>query len=308
MRNAFADEITRLSAGDSRVVVLSGDIGNRLFNKFKATSGDRFINCGIAEANMMGMASGLAMSGFRPVVYTITPFTTTRCFEQIRVDVCYHNAPVIIVGTGSGLSYAQLGPTHHSCEDIAILRTLPGMTVFCPSDPAEMRRGLCAALKQDGPVYIRLGKKGEPTVTDKNDGFELGRANTLRSGEDVCLISTGTILPVVLAAADRLEEQGVSVRVENFHTVKPLDTDRLKDVFTQYNLIGVVEEHGRIGGLFGAISEWLVLQRPHNTRLLSFAVDDVFLHEVGTQDYARQRFGLTGDNIFNCILEAHKDR
>ena len=145
MRNAFADEITRLGTNDQRVVLLSGDIGNRLFDKFKEQSNGRFLNCSVAEANMMGMAAGMALCGLKPVVYTITPFTTTRCFEQIRVDVCYHEAPVIIVGTGAGLSYAQLGPTHHSVEDIAILRTLPGMTVLCPCDKFELRGALRAA-------------------------------------------------------------------------------------------------------------------------------------------------------------------
>lgn len=306
MRNAFADELTKLAVEDSRVSLLSGDIGNRLFDKFKETSANRFFNCGVAEANMMGMASGLAMSGYRPVVYTITPFTTTRCFEQIRVDVCYHNAPVIIVGTGSGLSYAQLGPTHHSCEDMAILRTLPGMKVFAPCDPMEMRRGLRAALKQDSPIYIRLGKKGEPDLTSHINDFELGRATTLRPGDDVCLIATGTIMPVVLAAADRLVEQGISVRVEDFHTVKPLDTERLGELIQRCPLVAVVEEHGRIGGLFGAISEWTAIHSQQIARLMSFAVDDVFMHEVGSQDYARNKFGLTEENISGRILEALK--
>jgi transketolase len=160
MRNAFADEITELAAIDKRVVLLSGDIGNKLFDNFKKIDKNRFYNCGVAEANMMGVAAGMALSGLRPIIYTITPFTTTRCFEQIRVDVCYHRAPVIIVGTGSGLSYAELGPTHHSLEDMAILRTLPGMCVLAPCDVFELRAALRVALQQDRPVYILIGKKG----------------------------------------------------------------------------------------------------------------------------------------------------
>ena len=209
MRNAFADEITKLSQSDPRVVLMSSDIGNRLFDRYKEAVPGRFFNCGIAEANMMGMAAGMAMSGYRPVVYTITPFTTTRCLEQIRVDVCYHEAPVIIVGTGAGLSYAQLGPTHHSCEDIALLRALPNMTVFCPADSVELRLGLRAALEQDRPVYIRIGKKGEPVLHDGEPPFELGKALTLRDGADVCLIGTGTIMPVLLAAASDLDAAGI---------------------------------------------------------------------------------------------------
>ncbi len=155
MRDAFANEITKLATEDPSVVLLSGDIGNRMFDEYKDKNDGRFFNCGIAEANMMSVASGMALSGLRPVVYTITPFTTTRCLEQIRVGVCYHEAPVIIVGTGSGLCYSTLGPTHHSLEDMAMLRVMPDMVVFAPSDATELRCGLRAALKQNKPIYIR---------------------------------------------------------------------------------------------------------------------------------------------------------
>jgi transketolase len=200
MRNAFADEITQLAAVDKRVVLLSGDIGNKLFDNFKKIDKDRFYNCGVAEANMMGVAAGMALSGLRPIIYTITPFTTTRCFEQIRVDVCYHRAPVIIVGTGSGLSYAELGPTHHSLEDMAILRTLPGMCVLAPCDVFELRAALRVALQQDRPVYIRIGKKGEPNIHPEPPVFAIGKALTLRHGTDVILLGSGTVMSEVLKA------------------------------------------------------------------------------------------------------------
>ena len=217
MRNAFADELTILGDTDRRVVMLSGDIGNRLFDKFKAAHPQRFFNCGVAEQNMMGVAAGMAMSGLRPVVYTITPFATTRCLEQIRTDVCYHQAPVVIVGVGAGLSYAGLGPTHHSCEDIAFLRALPNLKVVCPGDAWEVRGALRAALADDGPVYIRMGKKGEPIVHDRvPDGFAIGKAITIRSGEDACLLSTGNMLPVVLEAADHLATHRLTARVGRF--------------------------------------------------------------------------------------------
>src|SRR5215467_4329085 len=144
MRNAFADELTKLGSEEPCVVMLSGDIGNRLFDKFKDRHPGRFLNCGVAEANMTGVAAGMAMCGLRPVAYTITPFVTTRCLEQIRVDVCYHNLPVTIVGVGAGLSYASLNATHHSCEDVAFLRALPNMSIVCPADPVEVRCSLKA--------------------------------------------------------------------------------------------------------------------------------------------------------------------
>ena len=307
MRNAFADEITSLGARDARVVLLSGDIGNKLFDKFKERAPGRFYNCGVAEANMMGVAAGMALSGLRPVVYTITPFTTTRCFEQIRVDVCYHKAPVIIVGTGSGLSYADLGPTHHSCEDMAILRTLPEMTVMAPGDAMELRAALGAALKHDGPVYIRIGKKGEPQIHARPPSLSLGKALTIQPGKDVCLVSTGVMLSVVMDAAKRLAEQNISARVESFPTVKPLDTQRLGEIFGEFALVAVAEEHGRIGGLGGAVAEWLATQEKPRARLLSFGTADEFMHEVGTTEYARRKWGLTAENIAREVA-AHANR
>jgi len=297
MRNAFADEVTRLGETDPRVVLLSGDIGNKLFDKFKARARGRFFNCGVAEANMMGVAAGMALCGLRPVVYTITPFTTTRCFEQIRVDVCYHKAPVIIVGTGSGLSYADLGPTHHSCEDMAILRTLPGMAVIAPADSTELRLALREALKRDGPVYMRIGKKGEPAIHASDPDFRIGRSITIQAGTDACLISTGVMAPVAMTAARILGERGISTRVESFHTVKPLDEKTLAEVFSGFPVVAVVEEHGRIGGLAGGISEWLAATGSMRASLLSFGTADTFMHEVGSQEYARRKFGLTAENI-----------
>ena len=304
MRNAFADEVTKLGCEDPRVVLLSGDIGNRLFDRFKEHAPDRFFNCGVAEANMMGMAAGLAMSGLRPVVYTITPFTTTRCLEQIRVDACYHKAPVVIVGTGSGLSYAQLGPTHHSCEDLAILRVLPDMTVLAPCDEVETRLLLRAALALDTPVYMRIGKKGEPRVHHDTPQLRIGRAETVRDGDDVCLLSTGTIMPAVLGAAERLHDVGLSARVVSFHTVKPLDDEFLQEVFDRYAVVATVEEHSRLGGLGGSIAEWLADRGPMKARCMTFGTPDAFLHEVGSQAYARHRFGLTAEGIADRVASA----
>lgn len=305
MRNAFADEATKLGIADPRIVLLSGDIGNKLFDKFKDKNEGRFFNCGIAEANMMGVAAGMALSGLRPIIYTITPFTTTRCYEQIRVDACYHNVPVTIVGTGSGLSYAELGPTHHSCEDLAILRVLPNMTVLAPADEVELRQCMRAALKLNGPCYIRIGKKGEEIIPKNDDNFEIGRSITVRAGSDICLIGTGTLMPIVMKAAEALATKGITARVESFHTIKPLDERTLGEVFSCYSVIAVVEEHSRIGGLYGSVAEWLAKQERMKSRLISFGTDDEFMHEVGTQDYARAKYGLTAENITVQVLAAY---
>src|SRR4028118_2411939 len=240
MRNEFAAELSEIAAEDDRVVLLSGDIGNRLFDKYKARFPERFYNCGVAEANMMSVAAGMAMCGLRPITYTITPFTTTRCFEQIRVDVCYHNVPVIIVGVGAGLSYAGNGATHHSCEDIALLRMLPNMTVICAGDAWEVRSAMRACLQQNGPAYIRMGKKGEPLVHQGMPDFEIGKGIVMRRGSDVCLLSTGNLLPNVLQAADELSKQGGSVQVVSFHDRKPLDRELLAQAFSQFWLVATV--------------------------------------------------------------------
>jgi transketolase len=305
MRNAFADELTRLGQADERVVLLSGDIGNKLFDNFKAAAPERFFNCGVAEANLMGVAAGLALSGLRPVAYTITPFITTRCLEQIRVDVCYHEAPVTIVAVGAGLAYASLGPTHHACEDIAFLRALPNMTVVCPGDAFEVRAALRAALQQDGPVYIRMGKKGEPKVHDAVPaGFRLGRGLVLSEGERVCLLSTGNMLPVAVEAGERLSAAGCSARVVSLHTVKPLDEALLADCFARFDVVATLEEHSLIGGLGAAVAEWLADRAPQRARLLRFGTTDGFVKFAGEQDFAREHFGLTAEHVCDRVAEA----
>lgn len=297
MRNAFAAEITALAAQDERVVLLSGDIGNRLFDEYKVRAPGRFFNCGVAEANMISMAAGMAMCGLRPVAYTITPFITTRCLEQIRVDVCYHHVPVIIVGTGSGLSYASLGATHHSCEDIAFLRALPHMTVVCPGDPVEVKHALRAALAYPEPVYLRIGKKGEPAIHKQPPDFVIGKGIVVRPGTDVCLLSTGNMLGVAMRAAEQLEQKELSAQVVSLHTVKPLDKVLLADAFARFAAVVTVEEHSLLGGLSGAVAEWLADRPPQKARLLRVGTDDTFMHETGDQQYARRYFGLTPEAI-----------
>jgi transketolase len=305
MRNAFADELTKLGDEDSRIVMLSGDIGNRLFDKFKANHAARFFNCGVAEANMMGVAAGLAMNGLRPVAYTIAPFVTTRCLEQIRTDVCYHEAPVTIVAVGAGLAYSGLGPTHQACEDIAFLRALPNMVVICPGDAYEVRSALRAAMKQDRPAYIRLGKKGEPLVhRGPLDDFQIGKAITIADGKDVCLLSTGNILPEAIEAAHKLEQQGISAAVVSSHTVKPLDEDCLEQVFDRFALVATLEEHSLIGGFGAAVAEWLVDSRTRPRQFIRFGTPDAFFKKSGEQEYAREELGLTARHIADQIVHA----
>jgi transketolase len=307
MRNAFADELTKLGNEDPRLVMLSGDIGNRLFDKFKDKHPSRFFNCGVAEANMMGVAAGMAMNGLRPVAYTITPFVTTRCLEQIRTDVCYHEAPVTIVAVGAGLAYSGLGPTHHACEDISFLRSIPNMVVICPGDAQEVRAALRAAMQQDRPVYIRMGKKGEPVVhPGKLTDFAIGKAIMISEGSDICLLSTGNMLPEVIEAAHTLQGKGISAQVVSFHTVKPLDEATLKDVFGRFKLVATIEEHSLIGGFGAAVSEWLTDSRTSNQNFIRFGTPDAFFKKSGEQEYARAMLGLSADQIAEKIIHALK--
>ncbi len=302
MRNAFAHEITQLAQQDERIVLLSGDIGNRLFDEFKAKCPGRFHNCGVAEANMIGVAAGLAMNGLRPICYTIAPFITYRCMEQIRVDVCYHHVPVTIVGTGSGLAYASLGGTHHSCEDIGMLRTLPDLVVMAPGDAHEVRGCLRSVLKQSKPAYLRIGKKGEATVHSSVPPIEVGKAVVLTPPGRVTLISTGNMLPTVQAAAALLAAKNISCGVTSLPTVKPLDIAFLQTAFATSQIVATVEEHSVLGGLGGSVAEWQSDQANRGARLLRFGTADEFYHETGEQEHAHEHFGLTPGKIVDRIL------
>ena len=302
MRNAFAKEIVACAERDAGVVLLVGDIGNRLFDPFQARFKERFFNCGVAEANMMSAAAGLALGGFRPVVYTIAPFVTYRCYEQIKIDVCYNGAPVVIVGVGGGLGYAGLGPTHHSLEDVAALRVLPELDVVCPADSYEVALALRDALAAPRPVYLRIGKKGEPLVHESEPAhFKIGEAIVLRRGGDVALIGTGPILHEVLAAADLLKERGVATTVVDLHTVKPLDAKVLRAVATSCKLLVTIEEHSIIGGTGSAVAEWMADENV-SRRLLRLATPDAFFHEAGDTEHARERLGLSAELIASRVM------
>ncbi|HYD48381.1 MAG TPA: transketolase C-terminal domain-containing protein [Terriglobales bacterium] len=308
MRDAFAAELELLAAADPRVVLLSGDIGNRMFDRYKQRFADRFLNCGVAEANMIGVAAGLALGGLRPVVYTIAAFATLRCLEQIRVDVCYHRQPVIIAGVGAGLSYASLGGTHHACEDIAAMRMLPEMNVLCPGDPLEVRAALRCALASDQPTYLRLGKKGEPVVHSAAPAFGLGRAIALQPGRDVALLAVGTLLPNAIAAAEQLQRASLSVALASFPSIKPLDEDYLAEVFATCRVVATIEEHSVVGGAGSAVAEWLARHPGQRARLLTIGTPDRFLHQAGSQEHARRHTGLNAEAIAADVLAAYRAR
>jgi transketolase len=304
MRNAFAQEITKIAHERDDVVLLSGDIGNRLFDKFKEAAPGRFFNCGVAEANMIGVAAGMAASGLRPVCYTIASFLTYRVIEQIRLDLGYHHQKVILVGTGAGLSYASLGSTHHSVEDMGMLRLVPGLAVIAPGDENELRPALRAAFDYPGPVYIRIGKKGEPVVHSSEPDFRIGKAIEVRRGDVAWILSLGNTLPLALEAAQELEAQGIRCGVASMGSLKPLDTEFLAAVFGSAKVIATMEEHSVLGGLGTAAAEWLAAQgNKARAKLITFGTPDEFLHQTSHQPSARAWAGLTSGGVAKRISE-----
>ena len=240
MRNEFAKEITKLALSNSDLILLSGDIGNRLFDTLKQERAEQFVNCGVAEANMIGVACGLGMGGFKPFVYTITPFVTTRCLEQIRVDLAYHEAPVTVVGTGSGLSYASLGPTHHSLEDFAIFKAIPNMSIYAPWDRASLRSCISKCFESHGPNYIRIGKKGEPEITEQNSTLNVSGYHQIGQGGKLGIISVGTIASESLLAQKILEEKKIKNTVYLFQQIKPFPCEAITDVLSKHEKILIV--------------------------------------------------------------------
>ncbi len=298
MRNAFARTMTELAKERNDVCLLSGDIGNKMFDNYKQIAKERFLNCGIAEANMMSMAAGMALSGLRPVVYTIAPFTTTRCLEQIRTGVAYHEAPVVIVGTGSGLSYAELGPSHHSLEDIAILRSIPNMQICAPADSRELEAHLRQAIDEEKPTYIRIGKKGEPDLIGKNEAIRIGKANLIKEGERTIVMGIGPILTEAIKARESLLNEGIKLAVASMGTIKPIDEHFLLDCIKNgYEHWITLEEHSRIGGLGSKITEWIAENEIKNIKITRIGSKDKFLHELGNQEYIRTKMNIDQSSI-----------
>lgn len=302
MRDAFFDALVELARDDERVWALTGDLGIGLFDEFERVAPGRYLNVGIAEQNLVGLAAGLAYAGQVPFAYSIAPFITSRPHDQIRVDVAMANAGVKLVGVGGGLAYGYLGPTHHAIDDLALMRALPNLTVLAPGDPGEVRRATRAAFALDGPVYLRLGKNGERDVIGPDASFVVGRAATLREGSDVTLASTGAILPEVLGAAAALDAGGIQATVLHYSTLKPFDAVALAETAARTGAVVTVEEHSIMGGLGSAAAEALA-ESGVPARLRRVGVPDTFAHAVGSQQHLLRRFGIDAQGIERTALE-----
>jgi transketolase len=299
MRNRFADTFYELGKIDKRLCIIVADISPAgSIAKFRSEFPRRFINTGVAEQIMIGMAAGMAQRGLRPFAYTIATFTLYRPFEMVRDDLCYQNLPVTIVGIGGGVTYSTLGATHHAQEDVAIASTVPNLSVLAPCDPGEAEAATrwCAA-QQQGPVYLRLGKAGEPDLTSRAlDPWQFGKLRRLRSGRDVCILSYGPIMKRALAIADRFEAAGKSAAVVCVHTPKPLDCEGLAHILTSFAHVVVVEECAPNGSVAMRVKE-LAWNIGAACRIDTFTLKDKFIHCYGSHDDILDAHGLGSPQV-----------
>lgn len=295
MRRAFVDTMISLAERDPRIILLTGDLGFHVFDEFIARFGKRYINVGIAEAQMVCAAAGLAMEGFRPFVYSIASFMTGRPFEHIRVSICYPGLPVVVVGAGGGYCYATSGVTHHAPDDLGLMAMLPGMTVTAPGDPNEVKSLLPQLAALDGPSYIRIGKFGEPTY-QSDSPVKLGEARLLRDGEKVAIITTGEMAPITLEAHAELAKEKIHPAVYQFHTIKPIDTAVLNRIAKTVKVILIVEEASPQGGLSNAIMQWGAMAE-NRPRFMRLGPPDAFILGNLRRERLRERFGFDQASI-----------
>ncbi len=301
MKTTFFRTILDLAEQKEAINLVVGDVGFGAIEPFAERFPKRFLNVGIAEQNMIGIAAGMALSGKIVFVYSIANFPTLRCFEQIRNDICYHKLNVKIVTVGGGLAYGPLGASHHATEDIAIMRTLPEMLVVAPGDTLETEMATRLITNYPGPCYLRLGRAGEPQIHQTGLAFNLGKAIKVRNGDHLTLISTGGLLETSLKAAELMALDGIQVRVLSMHTIKPLDIEAVQAAASETNAIVTVEEHSIIGGLGSAVAEVLAEYSGKSISFKRLGLPSSFSTQVGDQQYLRAIYGLTPEGIVKSL-------
>lgn len=305
MRNAFINTILEACLGRDDIFVISGDAGLGVFDTFKEEHPDRFLNLGAAEQNMIGFAAGMAMTGYKVLVYNIIPFVLYRCYEQVRNDICYQELPIILAGIGSGLTYAPQGMTHYSVEDLSLARTLPNLTVLSPIDPIEARLAAGYALSSDRPVYVRLAKRGEPDIhTGKQ--FDINKPQRLVEGNiPVALLCHGSIGEETLNAARMLAEEGIQPHVFSVPMVQPLNREALLHSLRGMQLVVTIEEHYRSCG-FGAILREVVMDSDLRCSLTTLGIPSQFIHEVHDTAGMRKLFKIDAVSIADSVRKLLK--
>ncbi len=291
LRTAFIDTLRELARIDDRIFLLTADMGYSVFETFRDEFPDRFLNTGIAEQNTIGVAAGLASRGKIVFVYSIIPFVTMRCFEQVRLDLAYNFMNVKLVGVGAGLTYGPLGSSHHALEDIAIMRSLPDMTVLCPGDPIETRELIKRSYEYEGPVYIRLGKNGEPKIHPDETRIEIGKSITVLEGNDLALITTSNMLETGKKWVEEWKQDGVNVSLISMPSLKPFDSSTVKNLIDKEIPIITLEEHSVIGGL-GSIISQVIATTGKPVKFQQIGINDKFSHVIGGHEFQRKKFML----------------
>lgn len=300
-RDAFAVTLEGLAEADESVIAVVNDsVGSSKLGRFAERFPSRLINVGIAEQNLIGIAAGLSSSGKRPFASAAACFMTARALEQIKVDLAYSNANVTLCAMSPGVAYGELGPTHHSIEDVAWLRALPNMVVVVPADPLETAQALVAAAEHKGPMFVRVSRMGVPNVHPTDYRFTLGKAFRLREGRDLTIIANGTMLARALAAADALAAEGIAARIVGMPTVRPLDVDEILAAAEETGAIVTVEEHTIYGGLGSAVAEAVVVSHPVPMRIMG--IPGVFA-PTGSAEFLLEHFGLTAEGIRAAALQ-----
>lgn len=299
MRTTFINCLIERARIDQRIFLITSDMGFSILEEFRDEFPDNFLNAGIAEQNAMGVAAGLALSGKIVYVYSITPFVTMRCFEQVRNDIAYMNNNVRIVGVGAGYTYGSAGVTHHSIEDIAIMRVLPNMTICCPGDPIEVRELINQSFDHKGPIYFRLGKSGEKNIHPPNTKIIMGKAAIVTEGKDIAIITTSNMLEDGKCLTDSLTNKSISAKLISMPTIKPLDVPVIQKLITDKIPIITLEEHNIIGGLGSAIAE-VISESGQGIKFKRYGIPDIYTHSIGCQKYLRHECGF--DNIEKDIL------
>ena len=299
-REAYGKALVELGAANEQVVVLDADLAGATMTKhFKAAYPQRFFDCGIAEGNMMGVAAGLATMGYVPFVSSFAMFAAGRAFEQIRNSIAYPRLNVKIGATHGGISVGEDGASHQCCEDFALMRSLPGMTVICPADDVEARAAVRAAYAMQGPVYLRFGRLAVPVFHDEATyHFELGKGEQITEGSDIAIIATGLMVNEARLAAEQLAAEGIHARVINIHTIKPLDEEIVLKAAKECGKVITVEEHSVIGGLGDAVAD--VLMGKVNCKFHKIGVNDRFGQSGKAADVLRE-YGLTADQIAETV-------
>ena len=303
MRNTFAETLYECAKADPRIFIVVADISPAgSMAKFQAEYPQRFINVGVAEQFMIGMAAGLALKGCRPFAYTIATFSLYRPFEMVRDDLGYQNLPVTVVGMGAGVVYSTLGGTHHTQEDMAIAGAIPNMQILAPCDPLEcIDATRHCATQSTGPIYLRIGKVGEPRLTQSAvEPFIFGRLRYLQRGTDVCIVSYGVIMKLAVQVAERLQAAGKSVSIASCHTVKPLDRAGIERALREHRQVIVIEEHAPQGGV-AAQTRQIAWDARAECRLDTFTLKDEFIHNYGSHDDLLAAHGLSVDQILKMV-------